>query len=129
MVKLEKFSPSETHARKKRVSGLKRTRSSPDQISKLISIETTMQSRIAELLTGMTELLERMDHMVSLLEKAGEVEETPSNVSKQLVEQIKIMNQQNKEIANLLATLKEKEKTGQTKNLLRQAMGKKFSEL
>jgi len=129
MVKLEKFSPDVEHPRKKGVSRSRKTAASSDQISKLISIETTLQSRIAELLTSLTELLERMDHMVSLLEKAGEVEEAPSNLTKQLVDQMSIMNQQNKEIANLLATLKEKEKAGQTKTMLRQAMTRRFSEL
>lgn len=93
MVDVERFSPETRNVPERRPAAP--TGKLDDSIVRLITIEVNIQKRVAELLIKMNELMTRVDKMVSLLEKAGDVEETDLQ---KVVQQLKIIVEQNEDI-------------------------------
>lgn len=77
-----------------------------EQIDKLITINLTLQTKITELLVKHAEVLKDLDEMVNLLRQATEIESEAGTVNlAPVVEELKKIQEQNKELMETIREL------------------------
>jgi len=101
-----------------------------EQISKLVSININLQSKMTELLIKMTDLVRENRELISLLEEASEEEtaEKPGSGNEELIFELKKIEKNTEDSLKSSQELAQYMKRMYTKNLLTKVIGEKLQQ-
>lgn len=99
-----------------------------EQVSKLVTVNINLQSKITELLIKDTEMIEEVTEMIELLKRASQVETTGGNEVKidmtPVVNELRTISMQNEEIKKGFSELSTFMRADYRRSMLQQAVSK-----